>query len=127
MNRTTLIYILLCVPLVVLDAALFLTGKIPVYAAFAGLGTFAVFIFVFWFRRLGGQKVEKDERTIRLSRKAATFSWQISVYVVALLIGSDTLGLLRLTGLQYLGIVMMVMTYSYLILHFVMNRKGDVE
>lgn len=55
------------------------------------------------------------------------YSWLFSICVVALLSASDTLGILQLSGLQYLGIVTMLMTFSYLILQLVMNRKGDVE
>ena len=93
------------------------------------LVTFAAIIILYYFLilRRGGEKIEKDERTIKLSLRAAHYSWLISLYVIVLLMGSDTLGLLRLTGVQALGIVATVMSFSFLILLFFINRKGDIE
>ena len=127
MKRGNLVLIPLSLPVIAIDVALFSTSKLSLVSVLSTLATFAVFVFMYWLLTFRGQRLEKDERTIKLTRKALAYSWFLSIYVVVLLAGSDTLGLLRLSGLQYLGIVMIVMTFSYLILYVVMNGRGDVE
>ena len=127
MKRSNLILVPFLIPLIALDVALVVTGKLTPVSLLSSLGTFAVIVFMFWFFTLRGQRVKTDERTIRLARKAMAYSWLFSIYVVVLLSGSDSLGLLRLSGLQYLGIVVQTMAFSYLILHLVMSRRGGVE
>ncbi len=128
MKRSTIvILVLVSVPFAALDVALYLAGKFRVEAVITFFAVFAVMMGAYWFRRIRGEKVEKDERTIRIAQRAGSFSWMISFYVAALLAGSDTLGLLRLSSAQSLTIILMVMSFSYLILIFVMNRKGDIE
>jgi hypothetical protein len=128
MNKKRLVFILLLVPILVLDAALFAKGKIPAEAALIGLAVLLVIMVGFLlFNRRGGERVEKDERTMKLYSKAAQYSWLLTIYVVALLMGCDTLGFLRLAGVQALGLVAMVMSFSFLILGFAFRRKGDLE
>ena len=127
MKRNAIITVtLLAIPFVVLDVGLFLAGKIQVEAAIVCIAVFAVIVGFYWLHKIKGEKVEKDERTLKLAWKAGSLSWQISFYVVCLLGGVDTLGLLHLTGQQYLVIVMMVMTFCYFIVTFIVNRKGDI-
>ena len=126
MKRKYLILVPFLVPLVGLDVALILTGKLTPASLLPSLGAFVVVFFLFWFFTLRGEPVENDERTIKLARTAATYSWLFSIYVVILLMGSDTLGLLRLSGSQYLFIVMMTMVLSNLVVHLVLRRRGDV-
>ena len=121
------IAVLVAIPFIILDVALFLAGKFQVQAVVTMIAVFAICIGIYWLRRIRGGKVEKDERTIKLARKAAHFSWLISFFIVAFLSGCDTLGVIHLTGAQCLTIVMMVMTFSYLILLFITNRRGDAE
>ena len=127
--KKIIVIVLLGSPLVALDVAIFLKGKIQGVSAITMLATFAaiIILYYFLFLRRGGEKIEKDERTIKLSLRATHYSWLISLYVIVLLMGSDTLGLLRLTGVQALGIVATVMSFSFLILLFFINRKGDIE
>lgn len=127
MKRGSLALIPFLLPLIALDVALVTTGKLTLVSLVSSIVAFVLVFVVFWFLTLRGEPVEKDERTIRLARKAMAYSWLFSIYVVVLLTAFNTLGLLQLSGLQYLGIVTMVMTFSYLILQLVMNRKGDVE
>lgn len=127
MKRSSLVLVPFLLPLIALDVALVATGKLTLVSLVSSLVAFVLVFGAFWFFTLRGEPVAKDERTIRLARQAMAYSWLFSIYVVVLLTASDTLGLLGLSGLQYLGIVTMVMTFSYLILQLVMNRKGDVE
>ena len=127
MKRGNVVIFVLSVPVVAIDVALFVTGRVALVTLVSTLAAFTVVVSLYWFLTLRGQRVEKDERTIRLNRKALAYSWLLSIYAVILLIGSDSLGLLRLSGLQYLGIVVMVMTFSYLILYVVMIGRGSVE
>ena len=127
MKRGTLIFIPFAIPLIALDVALIATGKLTAVSLLSSVATFAVIVFLYWFFNHRGRRVGTDERTVKVARKAMAYSWLFSIYVVCLLSASDTLGLLRLSGLQYLGIVVQTMAFSYLILHLVMSRKGDVE
>ena len=126
MKRKYLVLIPFLLPLVGLDVALIVTGTLTPSSLLSSLAAFVVVIFLFWFFMLRGEPVEKDERTIKLARTAATYSWLFSIYVVVLLSGSDSLGLLRLSGSQYLFIVMMTMVLSNLVVHLVLSRRGDV-
>ena len=127
MNRNNLVLIPLAIPFLIVDVALVVRSAVPMQTALTCLGVFAAVIFLFWFFRIRGQGIEKDKRTIRLSRKALAYSWMVTLYVVALLMGSDTLGLIRLSGVQCLTVVLMVMTLSYFVMSLVVNRKGDAE
>jgi len=126
MKKGALFLIPFLVPLIAFDIALIATGKLTAISLLSSLATFAVIAFLFWFFKYRGQRVASDERTVQLARKAMAYSWLFSIYVVVLLSASDTLGLLSLTGLQYLGIVMQTMAFSYLILQLVIGRRGDI-
>ncbi len=121
------IVILMCLPFVALDVALLRTGKLQTQGIITCLVTFVLIIFIYWFLKIRGERIEKDERTIKLASRAGSYSFLISFYVVLLLMGSNTVGVLQLTGPQYLTIIMVVMSFSYLILTFVVGRRGDVE
>ncbi len=95
MKRSSLILIPIALPILAIDVALFLSDGLASVSIMATLATFAAVVVVFWLLRMRGRKVEKDERTIALARKALAYSWMVSVYAVTLLIGSDSLGVLR--------------------------------
>ena len=127
MKRRSLIIVPFLVPLLGLDVALIVTGKLTATSLLPTLGAFVVFFLLYWYFTLRGEPAEKDERTIKLARTAATYSWLFSIYIVVLLSGSDSLGLLSLSGSQYLFIVMMTMVLSNFVVHLVLSRRGDVE
>jgi hypothetical protein len=127
MKRRSLILVPFLVPLLGLDVALIVTGKLTATSLLPTLGAFGVVFLLYWYFMLRGEPAEKDERTIKLARTAATYSWLFSIYVVVLLSGSDSLGLLSLSGSQYLFIVMMTMVLSNFVVHLVLSRRGDVE
>ncbi len=128
MRRSQIVLVVLvAVPFAALDVALYLAGKFRVESVITFVAVFAVMIGIYWYRRIRGGKVEKDERTMKLASRAGSYSWMVSFFSVCFLSGLDTLGLLRLTGTQYLTIVMMIMTFSYFIVSFVVGRRGDVE
>ena len=126
-RNAIIVLVLVSVPFLVLDLALYLAGKFQVEAVVTMLAVFAVCVGIYWLRRIRGEKVEKDERTIKLHRKAAHYSWLISYVATAFLAGCDTLGAIHLTVAQCLTIVLMLMTFSYFILLFFVNRRGDAE
>jgi hypothetical protein len=126
MNKKNLILIPIVIPFIALDVAIFSKGKFQVETFVAYTIAFAVFIGVFYlFNRRGGQKVEKDERTIMLHRTALSYSWMITFFVIAFLSGCSYLELFSLTVAQAFTIVLMLMTFSYFILILVVSRKGQ--
>lgn len=122
---TILVLMLFAVPLMALNVALFVTGNLAADTLVPTLAALSVVFLMFWFFVFRGQPVDTDERTIGVARKAMMYSWFFSLYVVFLLSGSDTLGLLHLSGPRYLGVIMQVMTFSFLFLLIVLNRRGD--
>lgn len=127
MKRSNLALIPFLLPLVALDVALVATGKLTPVSLISSLIAFVLVFVAYWYFTLREEPVAKDERTIRLARKAMAYSWLFSVYVVVLLTATNTLGILQLSGLQYLGIITMVMTFSYLALQLHMSRQVDAE
>lgn len=129
MNKKALIVIILSIPVFALDAAIVASGKIPLIAAgIPFIGTFVVFWSIFLvLRRRDGQKVQADERNVKIEGRAYTYSWWISFYVIILLMGADTLGLFKLFAAQCYTYIIFAMLASYWILRSVLNRKADVE
>jgi len=127
MKRTHVIFGLFLLPLVAADVALVATGNLTPVTLVPTLAMFGVVMFLFWFFNYRGQRIGGDERTVKLARTALSYSWMFSIYVVILLSASDTLGLLHLSGQQYLVIIIMTMSFSFLLLHVLLGRKGDIE
>jgi hypothetical protein len=129
MNRKALIVIILSIPVFALDSAIVASGKIPLIAAgIPFIGTFVVFWVIFLvLRRRDGQKVQADERNVKIEGRAYTYSWWISFYVIILLMGVDTLGLFKLFAAQCYTYILFAMLASYWILRSILNRKADVE
>ena len=127
MKRRSWVLIPFLIPLLALNVGLVLAGKLVTEALIPSLVTFVLVLLAYWFLALRGEPVQKDERTIRLTRAAGMYSWLFTMYIVVLLTGTHTLGLIQLSGLQYLGIVLMVMTFSFLVLQIILNRMPDSE
>ena len=129
MNRKTLIIIILSIPVFALDVAILATGKLPwVQAGLPFIATFVIFFAIFLLvRRRDGQKVQADERNVKIEGRAYTYSWWITFYVIMLLMGADTLGIFKLFAAQCYFYIVFAMLGSYWILRAILNRKADVE
>jgi hypothetical protein len=125
MKRAHIVLLIAVIPLGVLGVLVFAASKQQPITLVTMFVTFTAVIFIFWFFRIRGKKIQTDERTIRITRTAIMYSYYITLYVVAVLMSCDTLGWLRLTGVQALSIVIMVMSVSFLIFDAIMIRRGD--
>jgi hypothetical protein len=127
-QRNTLIAIVLMLPIIAGDLGLYFSGKLPlVQVVIPFVLSFSILIFI-WFviKRRDGQKVEADERSIKIAGRAFTYSWLITLYFLVLFILNEQLGILQISASSYLGYLMMAMVFSNLIFRAVLNRKGDV-
>ena len=70
---------------------------------------------------------ESDERTKKLGAYAATYSWLITLVLIAVLFGVDYFNIFKLTVTQALGTTLFVMVLSMNVFRWYFGRKGDVE
>ena len=129
MNRKALVVIILSIPVFALDTAIVASGKLPlIETGIPFIATFIIFIAVFFvLRRKDGQKVEADERNVKIEGRAYTYSWWITFYVIILLMGADTLGILKVFAAQCYFFIIVAMLASSWILRAILYRKADVE
>ncbi len=69
----------------------------------------------------------KDERTVKIGAYGLSYSWFISLMVIALLFWVEELGLAQLNVKQVLGILMFTMVITAKGIQWYLFRKGDVE
>lgn len=80
-----------------------------------------------FFRRRYPERYKKDERTIKLSSYAASWSWLATLITVALLFWIDYLGIYTLAVGQIISIIMFVMIITLVIFRWHFERKGDIQ
>jgi len=128
-RRNTILVIVLALPLFAGDIALIMRGTTPL--AEIGLPfvlTFAVFIALYSIiRHKGGEKIEYDERSLRIEGRAFAYSWYLSFYAVTLLLLNDNLGLLKISSGQVLFLIIAVMLITFFINKYFLGRRGDLE
>jgi len=128
-QRNTIIIIFLMLPIIAGDIALIAKGNLPfIEMGIPFIISFA-FISLLWYaiRHRDGQKIEGDERSIKIEGRAFAYSWYLSLYILVLLMINENLKLIRLSSNQCLFYILVVMLCSFLIIRTALNRKGDVE
>ena len=70
---------------------------------------------------------EKDERTIKISNTALSYSWLAALIFISILFWADYLDMFKMTVAQALGAVYFVMIAVAMAFIGYFNRKGDVE
>lgn len=70
---------------------------------------------------------KKDERTLKLSSYAGTWSWYVSLLVITALFWTNYLGLLEWTVNDVLSVMFFTMIATIIGFRFYFMRKGDVE
>jgi hypothetical protein len=78
-----------------------------------------------WKRTVDVQ--ESDERTRKLGAYAATYSWLLTLVLIAVLFWVDYFTVVTLTVAQALGATLFVMVLSMNVFRWYFSRKGDVE
>jgi hypothetical protein len=128
-RRNSLITVILMIPLFAGDVVLIARGQLPlVQAGIPFVLTFLIF-FGLWFflRRRDGQKVEGDERNMKIEGRAYCYSWILTLYTLALLMLNRQLGIVELSIDQCLFLVLAVLLASFWIFKAVLGHKGDLE
>lgn len=128
-RRNTIIVVVLTVPLFIAEVVLALRGTVPFWEITVPfILTFAVIVIVMIAaRRVGGERLEGDERTERIEGRAFCYSWLLTLYALTLLLLNDRLGLLPLEPSQGLIIVLVVMVFSLNVFKLALNRSGDLR
>jgi hypothetical protein len=128
-QRNSLIVIILSLPLFAGDIALVALGKLPLLQAGLPFAlTFIVFgVLLLVLRKRDGQKVEGDERNIKIEGRAFCYSWLLTLYALFLFMANEQLALVRLESNQILFYVLAVMLASFWIIKIALGRKGDLE
>ena len=80
--------------------------------------------FVKWKRM--NELPERDERTKKLGAYAATYSWLVTLMLIAGLFWIEYLAVVTLTVTQVLGVTLLVMVLSLNLFRWYFLRKGDV-
>jgi hypothetical protein len=78
-----------------------------------------------WKRTVDVQ--ESDERTRKLGAYAATYSWLLTLVLIAVLFWVDYFTVVTLTVAQALGATLFVMVLSMNVFRWYFSGKGDVE
>jgi len=68
----------------------------------------------------------KDERTIKLSSFAASWSWMVTIIVVSLLFWIEYTGVIQLTSYEMIAYIFITMVGSIVAFRFYFMHMGDV-
>jgi hypothetical protein len=114
--------------LAVLMLAVFWSGVNTVSVSALISAVIAVILvgFIKWKRTAAGTP-ESDERTKKLGAYAATYSWLLTLVLIALLFWVDYFSVFKLTVTQALGTTLFVMVLSMNVFRWYFSRKGDIE
>jgi|GEM_PF-2254628 len=125
----TILVIALTLPLLAGDIALIARGMLPLsQTGLPFVLTFAVFIILYAIlRRRDGEKIEYDERSLRIEGRAFAYSWYLSLYAIALLLLNDTLGVVKMSAGHSLFLIFAVMLITNFIMKYFLGRRGDIE
>jgi hypothetical protein len=126
--RNSLIVLVLAMPLFAVDLALVLEGKLSMaQAALPFVLIFAIVVALLYFlRKRDGQKVEKDERSVKIDGRAYACSWYLTLYAVLLFMANEELGLARMSTTQCLFLALAVLLSSFWLFRTVLGRRGDL-
>jgi drug/metabolite transporter (DMT)-like permease len=87
-----------------------------------------VMIFVTFIRaKRSGNGPVKDERTVRIGSCGLSYSWFVTLVLLAVLFWIDYFGLMQLTVDQVLGVLILVMAVTAKGFQWYLFSKGDVE
>ncbi|MFA6908102.1 MAG: hypothetical protein WC263_04730 [Candidatus Micrarchaeia archaeon] len=91
--------------------------------AIAGLVGAAIIALAFYRRKSGA--ILNDERTIAVHNRAMAYSWWVSYVMIAILFWFDYSDYLKLTAIQFGGVVLFTMLLSQLFIKRYLLSRGD--
>ncbi|MFA6328224.1 MAG: hypothetical protein WCY41_02145 [Candidatus Micrarchaeia archaeon] len=88
-------------------------------------GLVGAIIIAFSFYRRKSGVVLNDERTIAIHNRAAMYSWWVSYVMIAVLFWFDYSGYMKLTAIQFGGVILFTMLLSQLFIKRYLLYRGD--
>jgi len=107
-------------------SAAFHTFDMSISIFLINLGLILFVITAFRLFRLGGLP-DRDERTKKLAAYGITYSWLLTLILIAVLYWVDHFKLVELTTEGVLGILLIFMSVSANVFRWHFMQKGDVE
>jgi hypothetical protein len=129
-KKSTIIAWAICIPLSVLEVyGLVRAKKMETQSLVWTFVTFTLVFVIFFFliQRRGGEKVEKDERTMRIANRAMSYSWILSIFSVTAIMYFEEIEVLHMAVMQVLTVIAMIMSFSSIIIRAILSQKGDVD
>ncbi|MPN12817.1 hypothetical protein SDC9_160137 [bioreactor metagenome] len=90
------------------------------------MGLLLFVITAFRLLRQGGLP-DRDERTKKLAAYGVTYSWLLTLVLIAVLYWIEYLKLIEFTAESVLGILLIFMTISANVFRWYFMQKGDIE
>ena len=107
-------------------SAAFHTFDMSISIFLINLGLILFVITAFRLFRLGGLP-DRDERTKKLAAYGITYSWLLTLILIAVLYWVDYFKLIKITVGGVLGILLIFMSISANVFRWHFMQKGDVE
>lgn len=107
-------------------SAAFDTFDMSISIFLINLGLILFVITAFRLFRLGGLP-DRDERTKKLAAYGITYSWLLTLVLIAVLYWVEYFKLVELTAGGVLGILLIFMSISANVFRWYFMQKGDVE
>jgi hypothetical protein len=129
-KKSTIIAWAICIPLSVLEVyGLVRAKKMETQSLVWTFVTFTLVFVIFFFliQRRAGEKVEKDERTMRIANRAMSYSWILSIFSVTAIMYFEEIEVLHMAVMQVLTVIAMIMSFSSIIIRAILSQKGDVD
>lgn len=107
-------------------SAVFHTFEMTTSIFLINMGLLLFVITALRLLRQGGLP-DRDERTKKLAAYGVTYSWLLTLVLIAVLYWIEYLKLIELTAESVLGILLIFMTISANVFRWYFMQKGDVE
>lgn len=107
-------------------SAVFHTFEMSISIFLINLGLILFVITAFRLFRLRGLP-DRDERTKKLAAYGITYSWLLTLVLIAVLYWTEYFKLTQFTAEDMLGILLIFMTVSANVFRWYFMQKGDVE
>ncbi len=125
-QRSEIYWTIFKVVLIAIMLALLLFKKRDTATISVALSIVMTLIILLYLKSKNKERYIKDERTIRLSGYAVSWSWFVTLVVVTMLYWNDYIGLVNISAKSLITTIFLVMVISISFFRFYFFRKPDV-